>query len=62
MARFAQIDKDSRAVINVIVAESGSDYFATEYALGFEWVEIDGMDPMPWIGWSYDDDTFSEPV
>lgn len=62
MARFAQIDKDSRAVINVIVAEPGSDYFATDYALGFEWVAIDDAQPMPWIGWSYADGVFSEPA
>lgn len=61
MARFAQIDSDPGMVSNVIVAEPGSDYFDSEYAKAFIWVDIDALVPMPWIGWAYENGTFIPP-
>lgn len=55
MASYAHVD-DNGLCDNVIVLDPSSDYpMDGLYAL-------DDIDPMPWIGWSFDGKNWAEPT
>lgn len=50
---YAEVEDN--VIINVVICDDG------EYAAEMGWYALEGLDPMPWIGWSYDGGTWSPP-
>jgi hypothetical protein len=46
---------DNNTITNVVVCDD------PDYAAEQGWYTLAGMDPMPWIGWTYDNGTWSAP-
>lgn len=50
---FAEVEDG--VIVNVVISDD------LEYAVALGWVPLDELDPMPWIGWTLDGETWVPP-
>jgi hypothetical protein len=48
-------DLVGNTIVNVVVCDD------PDYAAEMGWYALAGLDPMPWIGWTYEGGTWSAP-
>jgi hypothetical protein len=50
---YAEVEENT--IVGVFVCDD------PQYAEEMGWYALEGLDPMPWLGWTYDGETWSAP-